>query len=210
MPMSEGSTAGAEGRSQVDGRQGSVDRWRALVLLSVAQLLGMSLWFTGSAAAPALRDQWALTSQQAGWLTTVVQLGFVAGTAVAALLNLADVVSSRRYFVVSALLGASFNALLLFAPGLSAALLLRFCTGFALAGVYPPAMKMVATWFRSARGLAIGTVDREPHLSAGAVLSRAFRPVRRTPGGELRRPAGRCPRATTAGPRRRCPRPAHG
>ncbi|HEY4130204.1 MAG TPA: MFS transporter, partial [Gemmatimonadaceae bacterium] len=38
------------------------------------------------------------------------------------------------------------------------ALVLRFLTGCALAGVYPPAMKMASTWFRSRRGLAIGTV----------------------------------------------------
>jgi MFS family permease len=44
------------------------------------------------------------------------------------------------------------------APGYATALVLRFLTGFFLAGVYPPAMKMIATWFHTARGLAIGTV----------------------------------------------------
>ena len=38
------------------------------------------------------------------------------------------------------------------------ALVLRFLTGFCLAGVYPPSMKMISTWFRISRGLAIGTV----------------------------------------------------
>jgi len=38
------------------------------------------------------------------------------------------------------------------------ALALRFATGFCLAAVYPPAMKMTATWFRSQRGLAIGVI----------------------------------------------------
>ncbi len=38
------------------------------------------------------------------------------------------------------------------------ALVMRFLTGFSLAGVYPPAMKMASTWFRARRGLAIGTV----------------------------------------------------
>jgi len=118
----------------------------------------MSLWFTASAVSPQLRELWGLTASQAGWLTGVVQLGFVAGTAVAALLNLADVISARRYFAVSALAGALANAALLVVPGFSAALAARFLTGFFLAGVYPPAMKMIATWFRSARGLAIGTV----------------------------------------------------
>jgi MFS family permease len=133
-------------------------RWRILWLLSAAQFLGMSLWFTASAVAPQLQLMWALDVQQAAWLTTVVQLGFVAGTAVAAVLNLADVVPARPYFAVSALLAALVNALLVMSPGYEAALALRFLTGFFLAGVYPPAMKMIATWFRSGRGLAIGTI----------------------------------------------------
>ena len=129
-----------------------------LALLSLAELLGMSLWFTASAVAPELQEAWGLSAAQAGWLTTTVQLGFVAGTAVAALLNLADVLPSRPYFAVSAFLGAAANAALLAVPGYGTALAARFLTGFFLAGVYPPAMKMIATWFRRARGLAIGTV----------------------------------------------------
>ena len=125
----------------------------------------MSLWFTASAVSPELRELWRLTESQTGWLTTVVQLGFVAGTAVAALLNLADLFPARWYFPLSALIAAAINALLLIAPSFPAALVLRFGTGFFLAGVYPPAMKMIATWFAPAgagvmtrRGLAIGTI----------------------------------------------------
>jgi MFS family permease len=129
-----------------------------LALLATAEFLGMSLWFTASAVAPQLQAAWGLSAQQTGWLTTVVQLGFVAGTAVAAVLNLADVVPARPYFAVSALCGALANALLVVAPDYALALVLRFLTGFFLAGVYPPAIKMIATWFRSGRGLAIGTV----------------------------------------------------
>ena len=132
--------------------------WGILVLLAVAELMGMSLWFTASALSPELAAQWGLSDAQAGWLTTVVQLGFVAGTAVAAFLNLADIFPARRYFCVSALLGAAVNALVIVAPGYGSALALRFLTGFFLAGVYPPAMKMIATWFRDARGFAIGTI----------------------------------------------------
>jgi MFS family permease len=124
----------------------------------VAQFLGMSLWFTASAVAPQLQALWGLSAQQAGWLTTAVQLGFVAGTAVAALLNLADLVPARPYFALSALCAAAANALLVVASGYEPALALRFLTGFFLAGVYPPAMKMIATWFQAGRGLAIGTL----------------------------------------------------
>jgi len=133
-------------------------RWRILVLLASAELLGMSLWFTASAVAPQLGATWELSASQVGWLTTAVQLGFVAGTGVAAVLNLADVVPSRIYFAASALLGAGANGMLLLAPDYASAVATRFLVGFFLAGVYPPAMKMAATWFRSARGLAIGTI----------------------------------------------------
>jgi MFS family permease len=133
-------------------------RWRMLALLALAELLGMSLWFSGSAVAPLLQPRWGLTSDQVGWLTTMVQLGFVAGTATSAVLNLADVVPARRLFAAAAVLGALGNATLAWAPGLAAALASRFAAGFFLAGVYPPAMKMAATWFRARRGLAVGTV----------------------------------------------------
>jgi len=133
-------------------------RWGMLALLSLSLLFGMSAWFAASAVAPELQARWGLTPSGVGWLTTIVQVGFVAGTGFAAVLNLADVVPSRLYFGVSALLAAAANLALLVVPGFALALGLRFLTGFFLAGVYPPAMKMIATWFRSARGLAIGTV----------------------------------------------------
>ncbi|HEV7388872.1 MAG TPA: MFS transporter [Gemmatimonadaceae bacterium] len=133
-------------------------RWRVLTLLAFSELLAMSLWFSASAVTPQLRSIWGLTTAQAGWLTTIVQLGFVCGTAMAALLNLADLVPAGRLFSASALLGAIVNAGILVAQGFPAALVFRFLTGFFLAGVYPPAMKMVATWFRSERGFAIGVI----------------------------------------------------
>ena len=133
-------------------------RWRILALLAVAELLGMSLWFTATAVSGELGARWELSPQQVGWLATAVNLGFVGGTAVAALLNLADIFRSRAYFAVAAVLAALANAAVLAAPGFAVAVGLRFATGFLLAGVYPPAMKMAATWFRSARGLAIGTI----------------------------------------------------
>lgn len=129
-----------------------------LALLAVAELLGMSLWFTAAAVAPELAARWGLSAADAGWLTGAVQLGFVAGTALAALLNLADLVPDRAWFAGSALAAAAANAALVAVPGFRSALAVRFLTGLFLAGVYPPAMKMIATWFERRRGLAIGTV----------------------------------------------------
>ncbi len=133
-------------------------RWRMLALIALAELLGMAVWFAGTAVAPELGARWGLSPAQTGWLTSAVQLGFVAGTLGAAALNVADLFPSRPYFVLSAVLAAGANAALLLAGGFGPALVLRFLTGFFLAGVYPPAMKMASTWFRSGRGLAIGTV----------------------------------------------------
>ena len=136
----------------------SLRPWTTLILVGLAELLGMSLWFAATAISTELQTFWDLDSTQGALLTTFVQIGFVAGTAFAAVLNLADVLPARWYFAASASLGAAVNAALLIAPGFKSALALRFATGFLLAGVYPPAMKMVATWFRRARGLAIGVV----------------------------------------------------
>lgn len=132
--------------------------WRLLALLALAELLGMSTWFTGVAVAPQLDARWGLSAEQVGGLSTAVQLGFVAGTAVVALLNLADVIPAKRLFAGAAVAAAGANAALLAAGSYEAALAGRALVGACLAGVYPPAMKMAATWFRARRGLAVGMV----------------------------------------------------
>ena len=155
-----------------DDLEGSRAQWRNLGLLALAEVLGMSLWFSASAVSPALQDAWGLSVASAAWLTMAVQIGFVVGTALSGVLNLPDIVSSRRLFVTSALLGAAANAGFAFlATGLASGIVLRFLTGFCLAGVYPPGMKLAATWTRRHRGLAIGLVvgaltvgSAAPHL----------------------------------------------
>src|ERR687894_585015 len=86
-------------------------RWRALALLSTAELLGMALWFSGSAVVPALSREWQLSPSEISWLAIAVQLGFVAGTLISATLNLPDIISTRHFFAVSAFLGAAINAI---------------------------------------------------------------------------------------------------
>lgn len=149
-----------------------------LALLAVAELLGMSVWFAGTVLAPALSRSWGLTPAESAWITSVVPLGFVAGTLTLAVLNIPDTVPSRTLFSVAALAAAAANALLLVASGYGTALLFRFATGACLAGVYPPAMKMAATWFRAARGLAIGSVVGA--LTVGKALPYLFEAL----GGE--------------------------
>lgn len=89
-----------------------------LATLAVAELLGMALWFTGSAVGPQLKATWGLSASEVAWLTTAVQLGFVLGTAVSAVLNLADVVPARRLFATAATLGALVNLPMAFASAL--------------------------------------------------------------------------------------------
>src|SRR5919112_4077509 len=105
-------------------------RWRALTLLSIAELLGMALWFSGSAVVPALTREWQLSPSQISWIAVAVQLGFVAGTLVSATLNLPDIISSRHLFAVSAFLGAAVNAVFgLYVHDPTTAIVLRFLTG---------------------------------------------------------------------------------
>jgi MFS family permease len=150
-------------------------RWRALGLLSLAELLALSLWFSASAVLPALSREWALGDAGRAGLTVAVQAGFIAGTLAAAVTNLPDVVSPRALMMWGALAGAVINAVLALATDhLGPALVLRFFTGVCLAGTYPPAMKIAATWFREGRGLAIGLLvaaltvgSATPHLIRG-------------------------------------------
>ena len=136
-----------------------MSRWTALVLLSAAVLLGMSLWFGVSAVGPQVSREWKLTESTTAWLTLAVQIGFVAGTLGSALLNLPDVIRARHLFALCAFAGAAVNAFLAWSTHSAApAITLRFLTGMFLAGVYPPAMKLIATWFRIGRGFALGVL----------------------------------------------------
>ncbi|KAA3645531.1 MAG: MFS transporter [Chloroflexi bacterium] len=132
-------------------------KWRNLSLLALAELLAMSLWFSASAVVPQLTQEWGLSGGQQSWMTMSVQVGFVVGALLSAVLNLADRVSARKLVAFSMLAGAGLNAAIpLFSTGPDLALVLRFLTGISLAGVYPPGMKLVATWAKKDRGLGIG------------------------------------------------------
>ncbi|NET30763.1 MAG: MFS transporter [Cyanothece sp. SIO1E1] len=132
-------------------------KWQNLLLLSIAELLAMSLWFSASAVVPQLTLAWHLTGGQQSWLTMSVQVGFVVGALLSAILNLADRGSVQRFLAFSAVAGAVFNAsIAIFVDTPELALWLRFLTGVSLAGIYPPGMKLMATWCRHDRGLGIG------------------------------------------------------
>jgi MFS family permease len=154
----------------------SGDRWRALVALSLVELLALTPWFSASAVLDTLTREWELGDAGKATLTVAVQFGFILGTLLSALGNLPDVWSPRALMVASMTLAAVTNAALaLWVDSLGPALILRGLTGVAMAGAYPPAMKIMATWFREQRGLAIGILigaltvgSGSPHLIRGA------------------------------------------
>jgi MFS family permease len=149
-------------------------RNRALALLALVLVLSMTTWFSASAVIPQLREEWGLGGTAGAWLTIAVQLGFVLGALLSAAFNLADIYSPRHLILVCSLAAAAANALIGYAQGPEGATILRFLTGFFLAGVYPPALKLLSTWFVRGRGVALGVLvgaltvgSAVPHLVNG-------------------------------------------
>jgi MFS family permease len=130
--------------------------WRMLAALAVAELGGMTLWFSATAVTPVLVEEFRMSPNRAAWLTMAVQAGFVLGTLGSAVLNLADVLNARVLLFFGALAAAGTNAMVLAVANAESVIGLRFLTGVALACVYPPGMKLAAGWFRDERGLALG------------------------------------------------------
>jgi NADH-quinone oxidoreductase subunit L len=151
-------------------------RYRVLLVLAVAELLAMTLWFSASAVGPELAALWHLSSAETAWLTNAVQLGFVVGAVLSATLTLSDTIPPRYLFAVSAAIGSGATALIALAvSSFLPAVLLRFLTGVALAGVYPTGMKIMAGWFREGRGFAIGTLVGA--LTIGSAMPHLLRAI---------------------------------
>lgn len=162
---------------------------RILPVIVLSQFAGTSLWFAVNAVMPDLQAAWGLPASAVSTLTSAVQLGFVAGTLVFALLMLADRFSPSRVFLVCAVLGALANAAVVLLSGQYALLLaLRFAVGFLLAGVYPVGMKIAASWYRerldAAMGILIGA------LVLGTALPHGLRALGVDAGGVTGAAAG--------------------
>lgn len=162
------------------GARREVSSRRALLLLSLAELLGMSLWFTGTAVIPQVTALWHSGLALGSWLTIAVQIGFSLGAITFALFNIPDVFSPIKVFVVSAFLAAAANAAFaFFAAEPLTATLLRGATGFFLAGVYPVGMKIMAGWFQRGRGFALGVMIGA--LTVGSAVPHAAAAIGRIP-----------------------------
>lgn len=132
---------------------------RILPVIVLSQFAGTSLWFAVNAVLPDLQGAWGLPPSALATVSTAVQLGFVAGTLVFALLMLADRFRPTRVFLTCALLGAACNAAIAALHGQFATLVcLRFAVGFLLAGIYPVGMKIAASWYRGGLGAALGVL----------------------------------------------------
>jgi MFS family permease len=164
---------------QTEARHGLTSR-RALLLLSIAELLGMSLWFTGTAVIPQITALWHSDLALGSWLTIAVQVGFSVGAITFALFNIPDIFSPIKVLVISAIAAAAANAIFaLVAANPLPAIFLRGLTGFFLAGVYPVGMKIIAGWFQRGRGLALGVMIGA--LTVGSALPHAVNSVGRVP-----------------------------
>src|SRR5262245_4368711 len=149
---------------------------RALVILSVCELLGMSLWFSASAVLPSLKAQYPMSGMQAAALASGVALGFVAGTLLSAVLGLADRIEPRKLFAASSVVGALATGVSVWVDPTSILfILLRIIVGASLAGVYPPAIKMMASWAAGDLGLLVGVLVAASTLGgSSAFLLAAF------------------------------------
>ncbi len=162
------------GRTEADLSQ----KWPSLIILSLSQVLALSLWFSATAIVPRLQADFGFGAFASSLFTSSVQIGFVFGTIVSAILGLADRGDPRRLFMISTLLAASANILILVIDINSPAVfLLRFITGACMAGIYPVGMKIASTWAKGDLGLLVGI------LVGALTLGSAFPHLFNTLGG---------------------------
>lgn len=135
-----------------------INKWVALLFISISVLFALSLWFSATAVLPQLQKEWALTNTESASITTAVQIGFIIGALGIVWSNLADRLNNRVLFAISAVFGAVSNGLFVSFSTFELGLVFRFLTGVALAGVYPPAVSLVSQWFEDRRGTAVGIV----------------------------------------------------
>lgn len=140
-----------------------------LPLIVLSQFAGTSLWFVGNAILPELKESLHLSQYAVSQVTTAVMFGFIAGTLVFAFFSFSDRISPTKLFFFSSLFGAVTNvAVVWLARDASSLFILRFLTGFFMAGIYPVGMKIAADWFEKGLGKALG------FLLGALVLGTAF------------------------------------
>jgi MFS family permease len=128
-----------------------------LPVIVISQFCCTSLWFAGNGVINDLVINFGLNESALGHLTSAVQFGFIIGTLIFAILTISDRFSPSKVFLISAFLGALFNLGILWeSNNLTTLLLLRFFTGFFLAGIYPVGMKIATDYFKNGLGKSLG------------------------------------------------------
>lgn len=128
-----------------------------LPFIVLSQFAGTSLWFTGNAVLPELKQSLELSQYAISLVTSAVMFGFIVGTLVFAFFSLADRFSPVKLFFISSLLGALTNAAVVWFVNDGATLFIfRFITGFFIAGIYPVGMKIASDWYEKGLGKALG------------------------------------------------------
>jgi MFS transporter, DHA1 family, inner membrane transport protein len=143
-----------------------------LPVIVLAQLAGTSPWFAVNAVMPELQRAFGHSGSDLATLSSALQLGFIAGTLVFALLTIADRFPARRVFALCATLAALCTVAAAYgAAHFETLLLWRVLTGFFLAGIYPVGMKLASMWFAQGLGAALGWLvgalvlgSASPHL----------------------------------------------
>ena len=151
-----------------------------LPVIVFSQFAVTSLWFAGNAIITDLQSAMNVGIEDTGIVTSAIQLGFISGTLIFALLSISDRYSPRKLFFLCSVLGSVSNLLIYFiANNLFSLLVLRFITGFLLTGIYPVGMKIAAGWYKEKLGNAIGL------LVGSLVLGTAFPHLIKSFGGSL-------------------------
>ena len=130
---------------------------KILSIIVLSQFLCTSLWFAGNAILPDIIVTLHLHPNFLAHLTSAVQIGFITGTLVFAVLAISDRFSPSLVFFVSSVIAAIFN-LAITIEGIHSISLLsfRFLTGFFLAGIYPIGMKIASDYYQKGLGKSLG------------------------------------------------------
>ena len=148
-------------------------------VIVISQFLCTSLWFAGNAVVGDMAEAFGFDARIEGYLTIAVTLGFIVGTLVFAIFSFSDRFAPRTVFLISALVGAIANCLLIMpANALWSVLILRMAAGFCLAGIYPVGMKIAADWHQEGLGRALGYLVGA--LVLGTALPHGIRAVTST------------------------------
>lgn len=130
---------------------------RILPIIVLAQFCCTSLWFAGNAVVNDLINDYNLESSVLGYLTSLVQFGFIIGTFLFAIFSISDRFSPSKVFFACALFGGLINlGIILENNNFYTLGFIRFVTGFALAGIYPVGMKIASDYYNKGLGKSLG------------------------------------------------------